>query len=201
MKNVKLFIPWGRWERSPATGAIVSQRKSLQGKKTIYCLYTYSHCLSLSVVSISSVSPVNYTLHILLIRTFFWYGWSKGGGLLGNVLNITTIRFQCLILERFHAKRHWDKLRTTSLVTNRITCFPIIKYAEDSPEPHTHCRHHATNTNGSPPACAAVSMCAECRCVWLWEACRWCSSDASVGIFKFSVRKRCMQPPCRTYNQ
>lgn len=37
---------------------------------------------------------------------------------------------------------------------------------------------HATGTNGSPPACAAVkySMCAVCRCKWLWGACRWCSS-------------------------
>lgn len=40
-----------------------------------------------------------------------------------------------------------------------------------------YCDDH-TGTNGSPPACAAVkySMCAVCRCTWLWRACRWCSS-------------------------
>lgn len=35
-------------------------------------------------------------------------------------------------------------------------------------------------------------------CMWLWRACRWCSSHAA-GIFK--CMWGCTQPPCRAHNE
>lgn len=95
--------------------------------------------------------------------------------------------------ECFHAKSHRNKLSNGHIIVTthkntseqhvwgpiRQHVFPS-KCAEDSPEPQTHGGHHATGTNGSPSACAAVTTCAVCRYMRLWEACSWWSSGASL---------------------